>query len=112
MLEGPGDLVLEYSLCFNFQASNSQVEYEPLIVGMKLEKEVKVTHLLVQTDSQLISNQVRGEFQTKDTSLVRYLQKALKMSHTFEEFKINHIPGKENVIGDLLACLASTKGSG
>lgn len=84
VLEGPSDMVLEYSLCFNFQASNNQAEYEALIVGMRLAKEVRVTHLLVQTDSQLIANQVRGMFQTKDLSLVRYLQKSLKMSQTFE----------------------------
>lgn len=46
-----------YSLCFH-QASNNQAEYEVLIAGMKLTKEVRVTHLLVQTDSQLVVNQV------------------------------------------------------
>lgn len=44
---GPGDLMLEYSLCFNFQTSNNQVEYKALIAGMKLEKEVGVMHLLI-----------------------------------------------------------------
>ena len=83
-----------------------------MIAGMRLAKEVGVIHLLVQTVSQLITSQVRGEFQKKDPSLVRYLQKALKMSHTFEEFKVNHIPREENFRSDLLARLASTKGSG
>lgn len=72
----------------------------------------RVTHLLIQTNSQLIANQVRGEFQMKDPSLIKYLQKALKMSETVEEFGINHIPMEENVSVDLLARLASTKGVG
>ena len=59
---------------------------------MRLPKEVGVIHLLVQTVSQLINSQVRGEFQKKDPSLVRYLQKALKMSQTFVEFEVNQIP--------------------
>lgn len=79
-------------MCFNFQASNNQAEYEALIAGMKLEKEVGVTHLLVHTDSQLISSQVKGEFHTKDPLLIKYLQKATKMSQAFEELEINHIP--------------------
>ncbi|XP_050909564.1 uncharacterized protein LOC127123387 [Lathyrus oleraceus] len=62
-------------------------EYEALIAGMRLAKEVGVIHLLVQTVSQLITSQVRGEFQKKDPSLVRYLQKALKISQTFVEFE-------------------------
>lgn len=39
------------------------------------------------------------------------MQKALKMSQTFEEFEVNHIPREENVIADLLVRLTSTKGS-
>lgn len=34
------------------------------------------------------------------------------MSHTFMEFEVNHIPMEENVRDDVLARLASTKGSG
>lgn len=86
ILEGPMDLVLEYSLRFNFHTSNNQAEYEALIAGMRLAKEVGVTHLFVQIDSQLIVSQVIGKFQTKDPSLVRYFQKSLKMSQTFMEF--------------------------
>ena len=108
---GPERPVLEYSLCFNFQASNNQTNYEALIAGMMLAKEVGVTHFLTQTDSLLISSQVRGEFQTKDPSLVRYLRKALKMSQTFVEFEVNDIPMEEHVRADLLARLASTKAS-
>lgn len=78
---------------------------------MKLVREVGVTHLLVQIDSQLITSQVKGEFQTHDPSLLKYLQKALKMSQTFEEFKINHILRGENTRADLLAQLESTKGT-
>lgn len=38
VLEGSGELILEQSLCFNFQANNNQVEYEAVIVGLKLAK--------------------------------------------------------------------------
>lgn len=51
MIEGPRDLILQYSLCFNFQASNNKAEYKALIARIKLAREVGLTHLLVQTDS-------------------------------------------------------------
>lgn len=44
-------MVLEKSLCFNFQANNNKAEYEEVIDGLKLAKEVGVTRLLVCTDS-------------------------------------------------------------
>lgn len=34
VLEGPGDVILEHTLCFNFQASNNQVKYEAFIAGL------------------------------------------------------------------------------
>jgi len=39
-LEGPNGLMLEQLLKFSFKASNNQVEYEALIVGMLLAKEL------------------------------------------------------------------------
>ena len=74
MLERPSNLVLQYLLCFNFQTSNNQAEYEILISGMKLSKEVGITHLLVRTNSQLVVGQVGGEFQTKDPTFLKYIQ--------------------------------------
>lgn len=62
VLEGPGELILEQSLCFRFQNNNNQAEYEAIISGLKLAKEVGVSHLMVKTDSQLIASQTKGDF--------------------------------------------------
>lgn len=51
VLEGLGELILDQSLYFNFQAINNRVEYEAVISGLKLAREVWVSHLLVCTDS-------------------------------------------------------------
>ena len=52
ILEGPIDVTLEKALKFNFKASNNQVEYEALIVGLKLAKEVGASKLRCYSDSQ------------------------------------------------------------
>ncbi|MCI03275.1 gag-pol polyprotein [Trifolium medium] len=66
VLEGPDGVLIEQSLRFAFKACNNQVEYEALIAGMKLEKEMEIKDLRAKNDSQLVTNQVSGEFQTKD----------------------------------------------
>jgi len=43
--EGPDNITLEQALELNFRASNNQVEYEVLIVGLKLTREVGVKKL-------------------------------------------------------------------
>jgi len=46
ILEGPNGLLIEQTLQFAFKASNNQIEYEALIAGMLLAKEMDVKGLL------------------------------------------------------------------
>ena len=63
MLKGPKEhhVQLEYALRFKFKASNNEVEYEALIIGLKLAKEVRVKRLKVFSDSQLVVNQTNED---------------------------------------------------
>jgi len=45
ILEGPDNVTLKQALKLNFTASNNQAEYETLIVGLKLVREVGVKKL-------------------------------------------------------------------
>ena len=66
-MEGPSDLLIEQSLKFGFKASNNQAESEALITGMNLAQEMGVENLRARNDSQLMTSQITGEYQTKDT---------------------------------------------
>nr|KYP48911.1 Retrovirus-related Pol polyprotein from transposon opus [Cajanus cajan] len=84
VLEGPGGILLEQSLRFEFRASNNQAEYEALLAGMSLAKEMGATSLSARSDSQLITGQ----------------------------FSLNHVLREQNLRADLLSKLASTKKPG
>jgi len=62
ILEGPNGVLIEQSLRFAFKASNNQVEYEALIAGMLLAREMGARRLMAKTDSLLVTGQVTGEF--------------------------------------------------
>lgn len=51
---------MEYALQFNFKVSNNEAEYEALIIGLHLAKELGVQDIKVFTDSQLIIGQLRA----------------------------------------------------
>ncbi|GAU43891.1 hypothetical protein TSUD_399390 [Trifolium subterraneum] len=106
VLEGPEGVIIEQSLRFAFKAINNQAEYEALIAGMKLTKEMEVQELKVQSDSQLVANQVAGEFQTKDPQLAKYLEKFKEMVKYFITFELTYVPREQNARADLLAKLA------
>jgi len=61
ILEGPNGLLMELALRFAFKASNTQAEYEALIVGMLLAKEMGAQSLLAKSHSLLVTGQVTGE---------------------------------------------------
>ena len=69
ILEGPNGVLIEQSLRFAFKASNNQVEYEALIAGILLAKEMGAKVLMAKSDSLLITGQVTGEFQAKDPQM-------------------------------------------
>nr|KYP52463.1 Retrovirus-related Pol polyprotein from transposon 17.6 [Cajanus cajan] len=112
VLEGPGGILLEQSLRFEFRASNNQAEYKALLAGMVLAKEMGATSLSARSDSQLITGQVAGTFQAKDPQLAKYLEKVKLLSDNFREFTLNHVPREQNSRADLLSKLASTKKPG
>ncbi|KAL0458471.1 UNVERIFIED_CONTAM: hypothetical protein Slati_0474300 [Sesamum latifolium] len=65
---------LEFAIKFDFKASNNEVEYEALVIGMRMAHEVGARHLLAYSDSQLKVKQVEGTFEAKEESMIQYLQ--------------------------------------
>jgi len=54
VLEGPGEIVVEQALKFEFKTSNNQAEYEAIIVGFYLANELEVTKLNCKSNSRLV----------------------------------------------------------
>jgi len=107
-LEGPNGLLIEQALRFAFKASNNQAEYEALVVGMLLAKEMGARSLLVKSDSLLITGQVTGEYQAKDPQMDAYLQYVVLSKEAFVMLDLIHILREQNARVDLLAKLASS----
>ncbi|XP_068504689.1 uncharacterized protein [Phaseolus vulgaris] len=74
ILEGPDGLLIEQALRFAFKASNNQAEYEALIAGMLLAKEMGAKGLLAKSDLLLVTGHVTGEYQAKDPQMAVYLE--------------------------------------
>ncbi|XP_025607612.1 uncharacterized protein [Arachis hypogaea] len=109
ILESPAGVIYEQSIKFEFSVSNNQAEYEALIGGLALAKEVGATRLEICSDSQVVTSQVNGSYQARDSLLQKYLEKVKDLSQKFEEVTIHHVPRERNTRADLLSKLASTK---
>ncbi|XP_068504586.1 uncharacterized protein [Phaseolus vulgaris] len=92
VLEGPDGVLIEQALRFPFKASNNQAEYEALIAGMLLAKEMGARNLLVKSDSQRVTGQVLGEFQAKDPQMAAYLRYVELLKGAFNALELVHVP--------------------
>ena len=54
ILISPEGHQMHCALRFGFKASNNEAEYEALIAGLKLAREMKVESLKIYNDSQLV----------------------------------------------------------
>ncbi|XP_022874263.1 uncharacterized protein LOC111393096 [Olea europaea var. sylvestris] len=111
VLESTEGHELNYAVRFGFKASNNAIEYEALLAGLRLAREIQVRRLVASSDSQLIVNQVSGSFVAKDSSMFAYLKLVLDLVPHLERFKLIQVPCLENTHADALSKLASSKDS-
>ncbi|XP_057734463.1 uncharacterized protein LOC130949870 [Arachis stenosperma] len=109
ILENQNGVVIEQSVQYKFPVSNNQAEYEVLLAGLALAKEVGAEVLEINTDSQVVSSQINGDYQTRDPLLQQYLAKVNKLKEEFNHVTIRHVPRERNARADLISKLASTK---
>ena len=92
----------------DFLATNNESEYEALIAGLDLAKAAGTARVVIYYDSQVITNQVNGDYECKGERMKKYLDQ-VKARMDDLEAKIVQIPGGENERADSLVKAASAK---
>lgn len=106
MLTNPEEQTFTYTLRFEFLCSNNEAEYEALLVGLKIAKEMGVKHLTVYYDSMIVVNQVNGMYEVKDVSMKQYLKLINSLSSGFKALIISQVPRSKNKQADALSKMA------
>ena len=73
------EIQIEYALRFGFEASNNEVEYEALLVGLQLAISMGAEQIRVYSDSQLVVNQVLKQYEAREDNMVAYLAQVRKL---------------------------------
>ena len=82
-----GDIIQQAIKCC-FRATNNEVEYEALIVGLSLAKDMGIWKLDIRSDCQLVVNQLLGTYQARDVKMISNLAHVKKLQLSFDEFNI------------------------
>ncbi|XP_073061728.1 uncharacterized protein [Primulina eburnea] len=108
LLESPQGDQFQYTIRFRFPATNNEAEYEALIIGVKLALAAGARRLVAHSDSQLVVNQVRGDYEAKEVKMKGYLTRINELLTCLENLEVKQIPRTENDIADRLAKLGSS----
>jgi ribonuclease HI len=103
-----GDKLL-YVLQIHFRASNNVTEYEALVHGLKLAKEIGIRRILCFGDSDLVVHQVSGEWDANDANMTSYRFYIQQLYGFFKGCEFHHVPRANNNEADRLSNIGSTK---
>jgi len=86
----------------NFLTTNNEAEYGTVVVRLDLAKVVEASNVVLYCDSQVVTNQVNGDYECKGERMKKYLEQVRRRVDDLKA-KIIQIPRGENEQADRLA---------
>jgi len=96
VLISPQGRKYEFSLPIVATSTNNQAEYQALIKGLELLKEVRADVVEIFVDSMLVINQLAGIYECRSEVLITYYEKSMQLLKEFKDFRLEHVPRLHN----------------
>ena len=107
ILISPRGKKYEFSLPIVATSTNNQAEYQALIKGLELLKEVHADVIEIFGDSMLVINQLAGIYECQSELLITYYERRIQLLREFKDFRLEYIPRLHNEEANRLAQHAS-----
>ena len=108
----PDGEILKYGVRLKFSATNNEAEYEGILTRLRLGKALGVKNLLIQSDSKLVVEQIKGEYEAKEERMQKYLRLTRHLTREFDEVEFVQVPRNQNALVDEISKLASLEEGG
>jgi ribonuclease HI len=92
--------------------TNNVAEYYGLIAALDYVQSQGIKALRIESDSELLVKQMRGQYKVRSLELQPLFERARKMSQALESFRIDHVYREQNREADALANEAMDKVEG
>ncbi|XP_058202642.1 uncharacterized protein LOC131317077 [Rhododendron vialii] len=99
----PEGLKIELSFQFNFQCTNNQAEYEAVVIGLEILRELGAGTIEVIGDLSLVINHLAGTFKCYSKELAPYYMAAIQLVQDFDDVTVRHVPRRMNEEANSLA---------
>lgn len=107
LILSPQDALTRFKCRIDEECSNNEAEYEALIIGLQIKKELGASRIELRGDSELVINKVTREYKCIKENLLKYFVMETQLLEYFEVAGIKHVPRNENQEANDLAQTAS-----
>jgi ribonuclease HI len=111
VLTSPKNNQLRYVLQIHFAALNNVAEYEALVHGLKVSKDIGIHRIMCFGDSDLVVQQCSGIWDAHDANMASYRFLVQQISGYFEGCEFRHVSRAQNDAADTLSKLGSSRES-
>ena len=92
-----------------FPCTNNVAEYEALLHGLRMAKEMNLSRVRCLGDSDLVAQQVSGKWDSKDPLIAAYRREIDAVAGHFKGYQVEHIDRRKNEAADALSRLGSQR---
>ena len=103
VIRQPGGAVAAELKKYIGRSTNNVAEYYALIAALDYAAAHGIRALRVESDSELLVNQMRGRYKVKSVDLRPLFERAKKLAQGIASFSLEHVPRQRNRDADALA---------
>ncbi|CAM8895931.1 unnamed protein product [Rhodiola kirilowii] len=103
----PENHLLPFSFTLTQLCSNNMAEYQALLLGLQMARQISIDKMDIYGDSQLVINQVLGDYEVRKDDLIPYHRHATRLLNEFDSISIGHVSRSANKLADALANLVA-----
>jgi hypothetical protein len=92
-----------------FPCTNNAAEYEALLHGLRMAKEMNLSRVRCFGDSDLVAQQVPGTWDSKDPIMAAYRREVDVIAGHFKGYQVEHVDRRKNEAADALSRLGSQR---
>ena len=112
IIRDPGGAIVGRLKKYIGRATNNVAEYYGLTAALDYAQSHGIRALRIESDSELLVKQMRGQYKVKSEELRPLFERARKMSQGFESFRIDHVYRERNADADALVNEALDESAG